>query len=377
MNEYRFSPHRVTLFLVAIAVYFAFQSLVFEYLVEDVLNQNKYPYVAMSLDLFSVNAEQTIPTWYSVLLLFGAALLFLLIAREKIGTKARDGWLWGSLFLVFLYLSLDEAASIHEIAAEWLQTDFQLSGFLAFGWQLAAAPFLLLFGLLYFRFWLRLPRSTRLHFMLAGLVYVGGAFVIEGFSAARYDALGGLSYGYLVIGTLEEFCEMLGVIILIYGLLHYLVNEGYTALIFTHSSPLESHKFSLSRPLLFLMGGVLLLNVSVILWTFSASDVSGDANADGGYTYHSLIDQLAVDGVIIGRERGRLDFNSPAPEKLLMLAENFSEIMVVNLISADSYLILAAEELPFTQSEVIDILHANSETQFMILDNNAVRLILR
>src|SRR5690606_5665696 len=126
----------------------------------------------------SANAEQTFPTWYSSFLLLGAALLLLIISLFKAHTHASDRWLWLGLALIFLYLSLDEIVSIHEIAAEWLQTDFTFTGFFAFGWQLAALPFLLLFALLYFRFWLRLPARTRLLFMIAGLVYVGGAFVI-------------------------------------------------------------------------------------------------------------------------------------------------------------------------------------------------------
>ncbi len=375
--EYHVSPRRVVVFLISIAVYFALQSLVFEYLLEEVLNQNKYPYATLGLDLFSVNAEQTIPTWYSVFLLLGAALLFLLIAREKIHIKARDRWLWGGLFVIFLYLSFDEAASIHEIAGEWLQTDFQLSGFFAFGWQLAAAPFLVLFGLGYLRFWMRLPRPTRFYFMLAGLIYVGGAFVIEGISAARWDALNAQSYSYLMIATLEEFCEMLGIIILIYGLLTYLFNEGYNALVFTRQIPSENRKFNVSRPLIVVIAVILLVNVWIVLWAVSVSETSLDAGADGSYSYNSLVDQLAVDGVIIGRESGRFSFDNPTSETLPSLAETFSEIMVVNLISADSYLILAAEQLPFTQDEVIDVLHNNGETQFVIFDDNAVRLILR
>lgn len=372
--EYRVSPRLVGLFLGSVAVYLAFQSLLFEYLVEVVIDKQAHPYIVTSLDLFSVNTEQTIPTWYSSLLLFAAALLFLLVSVGKSGIIARGRWLWTSLAVIFLYLSLDEAASIHEIAAKWLQTDFELSGFWTFGWQLAALPFLALFGLIYFRFWWRLPRATRLHFMVAGVVYVGGAFVVEGISAARWDALGGLSYGYLVIATVEELCEMLGVVILIYGLLTYLVNEGYT-LAFMPPNSIEPRKFRPSRPMRLLIGSVLALNALVIAWTVNLSGES--LNDDGIYMYHSLIDQLAVDGVIVGREIGRFSFDNPASETLPSLAETFSEIMVVNLISADSYLILAAEQLPFTQDQVIDVLHNNGETQFIIFDDNAVRLILR
>lgn len=371
--EYRVWPRGVLFFLVGIAAYLGIQSLIFEYLVEEILDQRTYPYVAMVLDLFSLNTEQTLPAWYTSLLLFGAALLFLLIASAKWLIQARERWLWAGLFAIFTYLSMDEAASIHEIAAEWLQNDFQLTGFWTFGWQLVAAPFLLLFGLVYVGFWWRLPGRTRLHFMLAGMVYVGGAFVIEGVSAARWDELGGVSYSYLVIASLEEFCEMLGVILLIYGQLTYAINEGYT-LDFKPLRPLSPPRLGLQRWMA-VLPVLVLMNIVVIAWVVNLPTNDGARN--GEYSYQSLMDQLTVDGMVVGRDAGRFAFDSPPDPMLRTLAEQFPEVWVINLISADSYVMLAGENLPFTQDDLINILHENGEMQFVILDDAAVRLILR
>src|SRR5688572_12185271 len=78
--EYLFPPRKIALILASIAIFFALQSLVMEYLIENVLDQVHHATLIQLIDLFSVNAEQTIPTWYSILLLFGAAVLVASIA---------------------------------------------------------------------------------------------------------------------------------------------------------------------------------------------------------------------------------------------------------------------------------------------------------
>ena len=70
------NPRKIALFLAALAIFFALQSLIADYLVEEVLDDTAYPYAVFAIDLFSANAEQTFPTWYSSLLLLGAALVF-------------------------------------------------------------------------------------------------------------------------------------------------------------------------------------------------------------------------------------------------------------------------------------------------------------
>jgi hypothetical protein len=375
--SYQITPRKVALLLAAFAVYFALQSLVADYLVEVVLDKDAYPYAVYAIDLFSANAEQTFPTWYSALLLLTASILLSLITVAGRKSGRPDTLLWGGLALVFLYLSLDEVLSIHEIAAEWLQTDFEFTGFFAFGWQIAAAPFLVLFAVLYFRFWLRLPARTRLLFMLAGIVYVGGAFVIEGVSAAYWDSTGGISYPYLVIATLEEFCEMIGVIVLIYALLNYMAIQGDTLEV-SPISALQPARLTFRSPfrVLLAIGLIAVVNLAVVSWAASAVGTEGQ-DTEGQYIYQSLVDQLAVEGVIVARVNGQFGFGVPPGEIITALAERFPSVMVVNLVSSNSHLILAGDPLPHIYDGLVEILHSNGETQFMILDDSAVRFMLQ
>lgn len=377
--EQYLNPRKIALFLTALAVFFALQSLVADYLVEEVLDDTVYPYAVFAIDLFSANAEQTFPTWYSSLLLLAAAVLFLIVGGFKSRTHARDRWLWFGLAGIFLYLSLDEIVSIHEIAAEWLQTDFSFTGFLAFGWQLAAVPFLLLFAVLYFRFWLRLPARVRLLFLVAGIVYVGGAFVIEGLSAALWDSAGGISYAYLVIATLEEFCEMLGVIILIYALLTYIADEGYELALIPVAVESTASGSSMKFPRRFLAVAALIaiVNLAVIAWSLSVSGGAQSDGTEGQFIYGSLIDQLAVEGVVVARESGQFGFGNPIDDAVISLAESFPSLTVINLLLSDSHLVIAAETMPYSRDEIVEILHSNGEVQFMILEDNAVRMLIQ
>lgn len=371
------NPRKIALFLAALAIFFALQSLIADYLVEEVLDDTAYPYAVFAIDLFSANAEQTFPTWYSSLLLLGAALLLLLISRFKARIAAPERWLWRGLALIFLYLSLDEILSIHEIAAEWIQTDFTFTGFFAFGWQLAALPFLLLFAIVYFRFWLRLPARTRYLFLIAGCVYVGGAFVIEGISAAYWDSTGGISYPYLMIATLEEFCEMLGVIIMIYALLNYIAYEGYELAFIPVEDEIAGPRSGgmLPRRLVAVATLTVFINLVVVAWALSVSGGQSE-KAKGQFIYGSLVDQLAMDGVVVARESGLFALGAAPDNALLALAEHFPSLTVINL-STNSHLVIAAEAMPYNRDELVEILHRNGETQFMILEDSAVRMLIQ
>lgn len=366
-------PRRVGLALGALAAYLAVQNLITEYLVTEVLNQEAYPVAAELLDLFSVNTEESLPTWYASLLLLIAAVLLFLISRAKRRSGERAA-LWTGLAGIFLYLSLDEGIVIHEIAASWAREAFNPTGFLTFGWQLVFGPLLVLFALVYFRFWLRLPPRTRLGFAAAGILYVGGAFFIEGISAALWESASGVSYPYLVVATVEEFCEMLGAVVLIAVLLDYMAEEGHTLVLTPYAPPGPVAQLDLRRWAL--IGGVIvLLNVALIVGVFSLPGEGGMAG--DGFVYPSLIDQLTVDGVVVARTAGRFGFNAPPDPLVVTLAEQFPALTVISLSATDTTLVLAGETIPHSSTALIDILHSNGETQFVILDDAAVRLILR
>lgn len=63
---------------------------------------------------FDLDAEQSVPAWFSSLQLFVVGALFLIAARERDALRPALARLLRLLGLGFLFLSLDEAASLHE-----------------------------------------------------------------------------------------------------------------------------------------------------------------------------------------------------------------------------------------------------------------------
>lgn len=91
------------------------------------------------------------------------------------GVDSRYNDYWKFLSLIFLYLSLDEACSIHEISMSPLKAALNASGFLSFAWVIPASIFLAIFLLVFLRFIKALPQKTRSLFIKAGTLYVSGA----------------------------------------------------------------------------------------------------------------------------------------------------------------------------------------------------------
>src|SRR5262245_49102953 len=136
--KYFINPPKIAALLGGISIYLAGQSLLNEYLIQDVLSPDTHTTAILVLDLFSANAESTIPTWFSVLLIFMAAVLLGIIAKGKWELGDRFKYDWMALSIIFIYLSMDEGAAIHEIIVDPLQAIFHPTGYLAFGWQVVA-----------------------------------------------------------------------------------------------------------------------------------------------------------------------------------------------------------------------------------------------
>jgi hypothetical protein len=387
--EYNLSPRRVALVLGAIALCFALQSLVMEYLIENRLDHEAHATLIQVIDLFSVNAEQTIPTWYATLLLLGAAVVLAHITLAKRVRQESHTRYWGGLALIFLYLSIDEAAVIHEIASDAIQALVTTTGYLEFPWLIAALPLVLLFGLLYVRFLFHLPRRTALLFVLAGVIYIGGAMGIEAVSANQYSLEGGVTFPYLVISTMEELCEMWGIVVFIYALLSYAAEKQYSFAYIptaqTDLNPLHESAPSnvyhvpsalFSRPLkIFAVLAVIGLNAALIAWALSQPSPSGAHQADNSFALELVIDQFPAEDVVMTRMIGRFGGdNLPARQMVGALLSIYEDVLVISLPNLDSSLAFAADELPFDQADVTEMLHAAGETQFVIFDTAAVRV---
>jgi hypothetical protein len=168
------------------------------------------------LQLFDVDEENNLPTWYSEILLLIAWVFLWLCARKKHADGDRWARHWRGLTVGFLLMAVDEIASVHET----------INSVIEMSWAVPAGIGLLAIGLVYIPFLLHLPRPTALGFMLAGVIYVTGAVGME--IVGNTMAGKGLrdTLAYRMSTAVEEGLEMLGLILFINVLLHYMRGPG-------------------------------------------------------------------------------------------------------------------------------------------------------
>lgn len=170
------------------------------------------------LRLIDLDAEQSLGTWFSVMLLGTAALLLALtsyLARRR-GDPLSHYWV--GLSALFVLLSIDEACSVHEMAIAPMSELVGRVGIFYFAWTIPALVLVVVLAIAFRRFVVALPPRMRFLFLLAGVIYVGGALGME--------MVGGLLQTMTSPGvvtglttTVEEMMEMAGIVVFIYALL--------------------------------------------------------------------------------------------------------------------------------------------------------------
>lgn len=219
----RLVPERVVIWLLAIVIMLVIAGFSSNYLQYGV--EVHYEYSDTFIDLFDLDLERNVPTWFSALLLFANASLLALIAFAAFRARDRWRWYWCGLALIFVYLSMDEAASLHERVVVPLREMFHLSGPLYFAWVIPAMVCLVVFACIYLRFALALPRKAFLSFGVAALLYVGGALGIEMLASNYVSHFGSSNFLYGMMVISEECLEMLGQVVFFYALADYMVTR--------------------------------------------------------------------------------------------------------------------------------------------------------
>jgi hypothetical protein len=138
-----------------------------------------------------LGAEANIPNWFSTLLLLACGVVLL-----TIGAAAKQHvsqWSW--LGIVFLALSLDESAALHDLSAPlftrsitWLARTVggPFSGLQykpGYAWLIPGILFTAAIAVISVPLLLALPRQARYRFVMAGAIYVGGAVGFEALAA--------------------------------------------------------------------------------------------------------------------------------------------------------------------------------------------------
>ncbi|MBD2102714.1 hypothetical protein [Leptolyngbya sp. FACHB-261] len=212
------SPRKITQFLVYVVAGLTFANIAAQFC--------KYflgrPYLFGLVPLFDTDIEASIPTWYSSVALLFCALLLALITLIRKQINDRFVLHWGILSFIFLYLSCDEALSIHEKAIRPLRSALNTSGLLYQAWVIPGIAFVLLVLLVYLKFLAALPPKTLRLFLISGAIYLAGALGMELVGGYYSELHGEENIAYAMITTLEECLEMLGIVAFIYTLLSYI-----------------------------------------------------------------------------------------------------------------------------------------------------------
>ena len=225
MNKLPISPQKTAVILAIIIVGLAIFSVLGQSYKIGGGNIEFYLKVA---EKFNLDGEHNcIPNWFQSSLMIVSAMLLAIIAffRREVEDVCYRFWMFLSFF--FLYLSLDEAVSIHEQLTVPLRQMFHLHGAFFMAWVI---PIGLLAALLFvwsLKYLWQLPSRIRWMLFTAGGIYISGALVMEMIDGAYFEKhiepLGDfVDMTYVLMTTVEESLESFGLAVFIFTLLSYL-----------------------------------------------------------------------------------------------------------------------------------------------------------
>ncbi len=172
----------------------------------------------------NVDAESNLPSFFSALLLVSCAIGLFAISRHR---PERE-WAW--LSVMFLVLAADELLAYHERMIIPLRDALGIErGPLYYAWVIPALVFVLAVAGLLMRFLSELDPRTRRSFVLAAVLFLGGALLFEmlGGAVATYrgEESPDVVWSVVTLVTIEEVLEMLGASVFLVSLLDYIGRE--------------------------------------------------------------------------------------------------------------------------------------------------------
>jgi hypothetical protein len=211
------SSKRILIYLLGVNIVLIFFHLVLHYL--D-LTQDFSPFMSDVVRRFSMDAEASIPTWFTQILLFVAAQCFAYIAYQLFRKKKEDRWYWILLSVLALYMSIDEGAELHELLIAPTQSALGISeGIFFFAWIIPVLIAVALLTLLFARFFFRLDKRTRILLSLSALLFLLGAIGVEMISGSYWESQDfAYDFMYRIFNAVEEGLENTGIILLLFVL---------------------------------------------------------------------------------------------------------------------------------------------------------------
>ena len=173
--------------------------------------------------VFNIDQEANIPTWFTAGVAFYLAMMASIIA-SAVKSQGKSAWAWRGIALMSIYISMDELAGFHELAIDPIRDNWEISPWLYQSWIIPAMALVVLISIIYSRFVWKLPMYFKFYLLLGGLIYLTGAIGVESIGGFVLTTQG-LNDWYVQLAHIEEFLEMMGLIIILYSMVEYARRE--------------------------------------------------------------------------------------------------------------------------------------------------------
>ena len=173
--------------------------------------------------VFNIDQEANIPTWFTAGVALYLAMTTAMIA-SAVKSQGKFAWPWRGISLMSIYISMDELAGFHELAINPIRENWDVGPWLYQSWIIPAMIIVAFIGVIYARFWWKLPSYTKLYIFLGSLIYITGAIGVESIGGFVLTTQG-LNDWYVQLAHIEEFLEMMGLIIILYSVVEYARRE--------------------------------------------------------------------------------------------------------------------------------------------------------
>lgn len=161
------------------------------------------------LQLFDLDEENNIPTWFSSFLLLNCGFFLYVLSWDE---RQQKKFHWRLMGAGFFLLAIDEVAGLHETFNSSIEMN----------WAIPGAILVLFVAVAFVPFLLSLPRKLSVIFVLAGFLYVSGAIIVELLS----EDMDSDSLGYMLAVAVEEGLEMMGALLFLTAVLNEMKRGG-------------------------------------------------------------------------------------------------------------------------------------------------------
>jgi hypothetical protein len=172
--------------------------------------------------LLDADVEKSLPTWYSVALLFLTSVALVLVACQEFLGESGHWWYWAALSAGFAVMSVDEHLELHErLFSPQTAHSMHLSDPAARWLEWFPVPVMVIAALAFGRFVFSLPPRTRNALILAAVLYGSGIIGVELVMTAILGHLDHKTMGGVMMVTVEESFELSGILVMLMATASY------------------------------------------------------------------------------------------------------------------------------------------------------------